>query len=115
MMNRLSRELRNWMVDNNCYGRDIAAQFLNSRNRTHEIIASPRLNIAVNSNEVGIAMNQSNLGPSEYTYRTRDNQFNRIDAQSDEMESLLYPLFFPYGERGWGCNLKAKKLQLMKY
>ena len=40
-----------------------------------------------------------------------------IDSNSGQVEPLLYPLLYPYGERGWGADLKTMdpKIDLMDY
>ena len=61
-------------------------------------------------------LNQDHHGGSvRYSYRTKNNRTQYINADSFEMEPLCFPLLFPYGERGWGNDLKTKKIQLFPY
>jgi hypothetical protein len=118
MMKRLATKLQVWFKNNNIYGYDISRKSIQQELNATKYSIKNRLNVEINRNEVGIILNHNNKGTNTFTYRTKDNKNANIDSYSDEVESLLYPLLFPFGERGWGSNLKNRqinKIQLMKY
>jgi len=78
-------------------------------------IYNSKLNVATHRLEVGIMLNHDLRAGVVYQYRTKDNATDFADASSNQVEPLCYPLLFPYGEFGWGAELKQHKIQLMPY
>jgi hypothetical protein len=47
-------------------------------------------------------------GNMRFYYRLREDSCSKdIDSTHKYVEPLCYPLLFPYGERGWGSDLKG--------
>jgi hypothetical protein len=78
-------------------------------------IYNASLNVQTHNMEVGILVNQDPNRGVVYKFKTKDNQNEFLNASSNEVEPLCYPLLFPDGCRGWGSNLKISKIQLMPY
>ena len=90
--------------------------FRQSAGQEQDVTAvTTHLNVMTHRLEIGVLLNQDQSLPTIYQYRTQDNQNVFLRTDSDETEALLYPLLFPFGERGWGANLKRAGIQLMQY
>ena len=64
-----------------------------------------KINVSTRTLEVGtIISDEANGGPLQLTYQLKGETKNAL-ATSNIVEPLVYPLFFPYGERGWGAEL----------
>jgi hypothetical protein len=63
---------------------------------------------------VGVLLNHDLVNGVTYQYGTQENK-TKITADHYEVEPLCFPFFFPYGERGWGADLKASKIHLTAY
>ena len=72
------------------------------------------LNIPTHRMQVGVLLNQDLGNSIVYQYGTNENR-RTLDASSGEVEPLCFPLLFPYGERGWGGDLKVDNIHLMAY
>ena len=73
------------------------------------------VNVHTHRMEVSIVINQNLTNRTVYQFRTKNNQNAFLTNSSSEVEALTFPLFFPYGERGWGSDLKQFNIQLMPY
>ena len=94
--------------------RDFCERFI--ENETEDVVTvNSRLNTLTHRMEVGIVLNQDQTKPTIYQCRTAENQNRTLNASSREIEPLVYPLLFPYGELGWGADLKVRGIQLMAY
>ena len=64
-----------------------------------------KINVSTRTLEVGaIISDEASGGPLQLTYRLKGDIHYALST-SNLVEPLAYPLFFPYGERGWGANL----------
>ena len=64
-----------------------------------------KINVSTRTLEVGtIISDEANGGPMRLTYKLKGETKNAL-ATSNIVEPLVYPLLFPYGERGWGAEL----------
>jgi hypothetical protein len=79
------------------------------------VTVNTRLNALTHRMEVGIVLNQDQTKPTIYQCRTSTNPNKTLNASSREIEPLVYPLLFPFGDLGWGTELKAQGIQLMTY
>jgi hypothetical protein len=106
------------LIDVNPYVQDfqIIGEKLLSMNSDQPIpIYTASLDVQTHNLEVSILINQNPNSGVVYKFRTKDNQNEFLNANSDEVEPLCYPLLFPDGMRGWGSNLKRYKIHLMPY
>jgi hypothetical protein len=112
-MKTFAQDIRAELLNNNLYFMDL----LEVRDYIESVQQfTSSVNVITNTMEVGILLNQDHHGGSvRYNYRTKNNQTQYINADSFEMEPLCFPLLFPYGERGWGNDLKVKNIQLFPY
>ena len=104
----------------NPYFQDLVAsqEFCENFNNDETVDArtvNTRLNALTHRMEVGIVLNQDQTRPTIYQCRTYTNPNKTLNASSREIEPLVYPLLFPFGELGWGAELKAQGIQLMTY
>ena len=76
------------------------------------------ISIETRDDEIGILREQNQVNSTGYYFTLPDlvhNEQGFIHADSNQAEPLLYPLFFPFGEEGWGRNLKRSKISLLEY
>ena len=64
-----------------------------------------KINVSTRTLEVGtIISDEATGGPMRLSYRLKGDT-KSVLSTSNLVEPLVYPLFFPYGERGWGAEL----------
>jgi hypothetical protein len=76
------------------------------------------LSIRAHDEEISILRNQNaELGYNTfYRFTLQNEQVKYIDSDSYDVEPLMYPLFHPNGERGWGNDLiRNHKIYLIDY
>ena len=81
---------------------------------------SSRINVTVQDHEIGVIRHQNQVDMPLYSFSLGGDVQNRqgfIHSSSNQVEPLLYPLLFPYGELGWGSNLMRQnsKVPLLEY
>ena len=75
------------------------------------------LSIRAHDEEISILRNQNaELGYNTlYCFTLQNEQVKFINSDSYEMEPLMYPLFHPHGERGWGNDCVRNKIYMIDY
>jgi hypothetical protein len=66
----------------------------------------PQLSIETNPMEVGILLNEHHRHNTIFQYNIGNNRKGYINKNSSEVDTLVYPLLFPHGEKSWGYELK---------
>jgi len=64
-----------------------------------------QINQVTNRFEVGVLVSHDNPLEMVYTYKLNGATIS-VPMQSAELEPLVYPLFFPFGENGWSKSIK---------
>jgi len=114
----VANSLRLELVENNPYIHDLVSigQALH-----YDIPAvTTFLSVTAHQEELSILRNQDQDRGYQTIYQftlagAEEDTF--LDNNSEQVEPLMYPLLFPYGERGWGSDLKVvqPKIDLMDY
>ena len=97
------RELQN-------IGKEIESINRDNRGASDERNASKyvaRLKGCTDTFEVGVMMNSIVPGGISYKYSLAGNEFT-LRHEDERVEPLLYPLFFPYGEKGFHADLRDR-------
>ena len=80
---------------------------------------STAINLETREDEIGILRQQNQISPPMYYITIPGDATNEqgfIHSDSSQVEPLLYPLLFPYGEEGWGKDLKRQhNITLLEY